>query len=48
MNAAHILAKKRNRIKRIQRQLLTPDLVQFQRNVLTQRLNELLAEAKGK
>lgn len=46
MNEAHILGKKRNRIKRIQKLLTNSELPVMQRERITQRMAELLREAK--
>ena len=46
MNAAHIVGKKRNRLKRCIKRLATGDLGASQRNALIQRQSELERELK--
>jgi len=44
MNTSHIIGKKKNRLNRLQRRLTDPGLVSVQRNMMTQRLDELSKE----
>ena len=44
MNAGHILGRKRNRLKRCRKRLMSSDLVMVQRNMISQRASELETE----
>jgi hypothetical protein len=48
MNAAHIIGRKKNRIKRCRKRLANRELTQEQRLTLQQRISELEQELSNK